>query len=88
MFGLGPWELIIILVVLIFFFGGKRFGEIGEGLGKSISEFKKAVRHYPSSSAEKADKPHAETKHPETGGVATLSVSPSEPPSTDSKEQS
>ena len=44
MFGLGPWELAIILVVVIFFFGGKRLGDIGGGLGKSISEFKKAIR--------------------------------------------
>jgi TatA/E family protein of Tat protein translocase len=88
MFGLGPWELLIILVLLIFFYGGKRFGQIGEGLGKSISEFKKAVRHYPSPSAEKVDKPHSETKHPEKDGVARPSASSSETPPSGSKEKS
>jgi len=44
MFGLGPSELMIILLVLVFLYGGKRLPQIGEGLGRSISEFKKAIR--------------------------------------------
>lgn len=52
MLGLGPLELILILVVVLFFFGGKRFAQIGEGLGKSIAEFKKAMQSDPSSIAE------------------------------------
>jgi sec-independent protein translocase protein TatA len=43
-FGLGPWELVIILLVVVFVFGGKRLAQLGEGLGKSISEFKKGIR--------------------------------------------
>ena len=49
MFGLGPAELVIILILVVFFFGGKKLGQLGDGLGKSISEFKKAVRTYPGS---------------------------------------
>ena len=44
MFGLGPWELIIILVVVVFIFGGRRLPQLGEGIGRSITEFKRAIR--------------------------------------------
>jgi len=46
MFGLGVWELALILVLLIFFYGAKRLPEIGEGLGKSIREFKQGYHKY------------------------------------------
>lgn len=46
MFGLGIWELLLILILLIFFFGSKRLPEIGKNLGASISEFKFAFRKY------------------------------------------
>ncbi len=36
MLGLGPTELILILIVVLFFYGGRRFPEIGDGIGKSI----------------------------------------------------
>lgn len=42
MFGLGVSELLIILLIVILLYGGKRLPQIGEGLGKMISEFKNA----------------------------------------------
>ncbi len=56
MLGLGPTELILILIVVLFFYGGKRFPEIGEGLGKSITAFKKAIRGEPPTSANTSKK--------------------------------
>jgi len=47
--GLGPWELIVVAGVIVFIFGAKRLPQLGEGLGKSITEFKKAIRDEPSS---------------------------------------
>lgn len=44
MFGLGPWELLIILLILIVLFGASRLRGIGGALGGSIKEFKTAVR--------------------------------------------
>ena len=44
MFGLGPTELIIVFLVILLIFGAKRIPEIAQGLGKGITEFKKAAR--------------------------------------------
>jgi len=44
MFGVGPTELILIFIVILLLFGAKRIPEIAQGLGKGISEFKKAAR--------------------------------------------
>ncbi|MCB0323559.1 MAG: twin-arginine translocase TatA/TatE family subunit [Bdellovibrionales bacterium] len=44
MFGLGPWELIVILVIVIIVFGVGKLPELGTGLGEGIKNFKKAYR--------------------------------------------
>ena len=42
MFGLGAWEIVVILVVLGLIFGASRIPEIGTNLGKGIRNFKKS----------------------------------------------
>jgi sec-independent protein translocase protein TatA len=42
-FGLGPMELIVILLVLVMLFGATRLADIGGSLGKGIREFRKNV---------------------------------------------
>lgn len=42
-FGIGPLELLIILVVALLVFGPKKLPEIGSVLGKAIREFRKAT---------------------------------------------
>ena len=44
MFGLGPMELGVIFLIILLVFGAKRIPEIAQGLGKGITEFKKAAR--------------------------------------------
>ena len=44
MFGLGVWELLIVLAILVVLFGAKRLPLIGEGLGGMITNFKKATK--------------------------------------------
>ena len=43
MFGLGHWELIIILIIILIIFGAGKLPEIGSGMGKAIRNFKKGV---------------------------------------------
>jgi sec-independent protein translocase protein TatA len=44
MFGLGTPELIVIMAIAFLVFGGKKLPELGAGLGKSITSFKKGLR--------------------------------------------
>jgi sec-independent protein translocase protein TatA len=43
MFGLGHWELLVILVIVLIVFGAGKLPEIGSGIGKGIKNFKKGV---------------------------------------------
>lgn len=43
MFGLGIWELLLILMIVLLFFGAKRLPEIGSSLGEGIREFKDSI---------------------------------------------
>lgn len=43
-FGIGIPELFLILVVVLLLFGAKRLPEMARGLGKGITEFKKALK--------------------------------------------
>ena len=49
MFGLGIWELLIILVIVLLFVGSDKLPGLGRGLGKAITQFKDSL----SGSAEK-----------------------------------
>jgi sec-independent protein translocase protein TatA len=56
MFGLGPWELLIILVIVLVIFGAGKLPEIGAGIGKGIKNFKKGVAEFEAEEKEAAKK--------------------------------
>ncbi|MEM6954470.1 MAG: twin-arginine translocase TatA/TatE family subunit [Myxococcota bacterium] len=41
--GLGPGELVLVLLILVFVFGASRLPAIGEGLGKAIRGLKRGL---------------------------------------------
>ncbi|MBK8315697.1 MAG: twin-arginine translocase TatA/TatE family subunit [Acidobacteria bacterium] len=41
--GLGPTELVIVLVILLVLFGGSRLPSLAKGLGESIRTFKQGI---------------------------------------------
>jgi sec-independent protein translocase protein TatA len=44
MLGLSPMELAVIALVIVLLFGTKRLPELGSGIGKAITNFKKSYR--------------------------------------------
>ncbi len=47
MFGMGIWELLIILAIVVVIFGAGKLPELGAGLGKGIKNFKDATKADP-----------------------------------------
>ncbi|NPB09841.1 MAG: twin-arginine translocase TatA/TatE family subunit [Thermodesulfobacteria bacterium] len=56
MFGLGLPELLVILLIVVVIFGAGKLPQIGEGLGKGIKNFRKAVKEEEDSTAEEDKK--------------------------------
>ena len=42
-FGIGVWELLILLLVVLLVFGPKRLPEMGRSLGRGMREFKESI---------------------------------------------
>lgn len=42
--GLGPTELIVILVIIMVLFGASKIPQLARGLGKGINEFKEGLK--------------------------------------------
>ena len=40
--GIGPWQIVLIVLVVLLLFGGKKIPELMKGLGKGVKEFKEA----------------------------------------------
>ena len=48
MFGtLGIWEILLIFLILVLLFGSRKLPEIGKGLGRAITNFKRGIKEEP-----------------------------------------
>jgi len=43
-FGLGPTELMVILLIILVLFGASKIPQLARGLGKGINEFKQGLK--------------------------------------------
>ena len=59
-FGLGPMELVVILLVLVMLFGATRLKDLGGSLGQGIKEFRSAVKDEEGTAEAEADSRPAE----------------------------
>ena len=70
--GMGPTELIVILVILLILFGGSKLPGLAKGLGQSIKEFKKSSKDDPEpepvkpATTAEVKKPESTTARPTT----------------------
>jgi len=55
-FGLGPMEIILIVLALILLFGGRKIPELMKGIGQGIKDFKKASRETNGDESDKESK--------------------------------
>ncbi|MGA2026187.1 MAG: twin-arginine translocase TatA/TatE family subunit [Syntrophobacteraceae bacterium] len=67
---LAGWEWGALLLIVAIVMGGKKLPELGSGLGKGISEFKKAIG---------GDKPEEEQKQIKEGETKSADAKPGEP---------
>jgi len=63
-------EMLLLLLGVVILVGGKKLPELGSGLGKGISEFKKAIA---------GDKPEEEQKQIKEGETKSEDTKPGEP---------
>jgi sec-independent protein translocase protein TatA len=56
-FGLGVWELLIILAVILLIFGGTRLAGLGKSSGRALREFKEETKGLKEGSADSASTP-------------------------------
>jgi len=85
MFGVGGWEVVLILAVFLLLFGAKRLPDLAKGLGSSIKEFKKATREVTDEIQNAAnDTPPSAPKAPAntTAQMQTQPAAPQTPPQT------
>ena len=87
--GIGTWEILLIFLVALLLFGARRIPEIAKGLGKGITEFRRAVRDVKEEIETSVDT--APTPPPSEGTASSAEAppsstdrTPSEPTSTDS----
>jgi TatA/E family protein of Tat protein translocase len=57
MFGLGFWEIAIILAVALLVLGPSKLPELAKGLGKGLREFRKATEDFKSTIEDEVYKP-------------------------------
>ena len=56
MFGIGIQELLLVTVIVVVVFGASRLPQIGDGMGRMITNFRKSVKGEDPNEGEKSGK--------------------------------
>ena len=64
--GIGPWQLIIILLIVVMLFGTKKLRGMGSDLGGALKGFKKAMKEEEPAPPEKIEGQESKTIDGET----------------------
>ena len=75
-FGIGIWEILILLLVVLLVFGPKRLPEMGRSLGKGMREFKDSISG--NETDEERDRRRNELPPPEDTSVHGTAAPPRE----------
>jgi sec-independent protein translocase protein TatA len=57
-------DILVVAVIGLLFFGGKKLGDVGKGLGDGIRNFKSAIKGDGEKESEKQEEKKAEEKKP------------------------
>jgi sec-independent protein translocase protein TatA len=60
-FGMGFGELVLVLIIVVVVFGSTKLPQLGDGLGKAIKNFKRAVNSQNELDVSPSEKPKSET---------------------------
>jgi sec-independent protein translocase protein TatA len=77
--GIGPVEIIIVLVIVLLLFGAKRLPEVGRSLGQGMREFKQSVTGKDRDEDEDREPRRLETPAGEGGSAPTASAAEKRP---------
>lgn len=79
-FGLGVWELLIILAVILLLFGGTRLAGLGKSTGRALREFKDETRGLTETKEEQASDPASSPVIGPESGAPSAGNTYSQPP--------
>ena len=68
--GIGPGELILILVIALLVFGPRRLPEIGRALGRTIAEFRRMSQELTAEMAQELEAESPRKKAEEAAGAS------------------
>ncbi len=80
MFGLGIWEILVILVVALLVFGPAKLPELARSLGRGLAEFRRASTELRSSIFSATDKEAADAQQAQPQGPAEQMLQSAPPP--------
>jgi TatA/E family protein of Tat protein translocase len=78
MFGLGFWEIAIILGIALIVLGPSKLPELAKGLGKGLREFRRATEDFKSTIEDEMNKPEQQAVRKQIPGEQAAQILPAQ----------